>query len=87
MENPLVDTIVLSLKKMVGYCIEMQELLKKDAAHFAMNEVSVLEENNKRKAEVIEKLSIAVKELNASYPIESLQNLLQSKNQTPQYDL
>jgi hypothetical protein len=87
MENPLMDMIVLSLKKMISYCIEMQELLKKDAAHFAMNEVSVLEENNKRKAEVIEKLNIAVKELNTSYPIESLQNLLQSKNHTPQHDV
>lgn len=63
-ENALFST----LKKMVKHCQEMRQLLEDDKQYFTQRQLKLIQESNKKKADVITQLSVLANELNAQHP-------------------
>lgn len=59
------DVLIASLKQMVNYCKEIQELLKNDTDHFSKAEISAIEESNHHKTHLLDNLSHLLNELSS----------------------
>lgn len=57
MQNKSVDALIASVKQMVNYCQEVHHLLMNDENHFQKQDLSSLDQSNKKKEELLDKLN------------------------------
>lgn len=57
-------TFLPSLKQMVIYCRDLQQLLDNDKSNFAENQFSLIEESNKQKSALIEQITTLTNNIN-----------------------
>lgn len=60
------ETLVISIKKMIQYCRDIQDLINTDKNHFSTNSISHLNDSNVNKIGLIEKLTDLIKETHAN---------------------
>lgn len=76
------DSVIDAFKKIANHCHSMHDLLLKDKEHIIKNNIQLLEENNQRKAEVIEQINSLVTHISRNHP-EGIWNSLQ-RNTSPE---
>lgn len=73
------NTLFLTLKQMVRCCQDIQALLEADKDHFIQNHLTLIEESNKKKSELIVKLDVLANELNGRHPDGLMKRIGQNK--------
>lgn len=68
MLNNAENSLFLTLKQMVRRCQEMGQLLEDDKNHFTQNQFKLIQESNKKKADLITQLGVLANELNTHHP-------------------
>ena len=79
------NSILSSFKEMIKCCQEIQTLLSNDLSHFSKNEYVSIEENNKKKFDLLNKLNSLAVEINTRHADGSPANFLEKLAQDPNY--